>query len=181
MIKNFCHLCGTSLKQESTDTWFCPICDATIYANPKPCVDVALFDDSGKILMAKRAAEPDKGKLDFPGGFMDINETAEQALYRELKEELELEPEDLGELTYVGSRTHDYPFGKEVHKNIVFVFCAKLIAPKAAITAGDDVAEVQFYEVDQLTVPLVASEEQVDFIHRAAKVYRSTQRQTGSS
>jgi len=44
--------------------------------------------------------------FEFPGGKVDPGETEEQALVRELKEELNLEVEIIG---FLGENTHDYP------------------------------------------------------------------------
>lgn len=178
MVKNFCHICGTKLDQKEEFIWHCSGCNSTIYANPKPCVDIALFDESGKILMARRGRDPDKGKLGLPGGFIDIDETAEEALFREIKEELDLEKTDISPLTYVSSRLHDYPFGKEVYKNLVFVFCAELKASKSKIKARDDVSETLFLDVSDLATPEVASEEHIRHIQLAFKKYQETNPKT---
>lgn len=57
-------------------------------------------DGEGKVLLAKRPQRKHLGgKWEFPGGKVEENETAEQALHRELKEELNLDIEivqDLG-------------------------------------------------------------------------------------
>jgi NAD+ diphosphatase len=63
-----------------------------------------LVDEDSKILLGKRNRQPDKGKLNLPGGFVDPDETLEQAIARELKEELGLSASDYGPLTYAGSR-----------------------------------------------------------------------------
>ena len=42
------------------------------------------------MLLVQRAQQPSKGKLDFPGGFVDYNGSNEQALITELLEELQL-------------------------------------------------------------------------------------------
>jgi len=55
-------------------------------------VGIVLVNNSGKCLWARR-----KGKRgwQFPQGGVDLGETAEEAMYRELKEEIGLEPEDV--------------------------------------------------------------------------------------
>lgn len=174
MERNFCYLCGTRLEQKEEFVWYCPQCQMSHYANPKPCVDIALFDENNHVLMATRGIEPDKGKIDLPGGFIDINETVEEAFYREMKEEIGLEKVDVSEPVYVGSRTHDYPFGKEVYKNIVLVFCAQLLAPKSKIRADDDVAATSFHAVESLKVPQVASQEHIKLIRQAFEKYTGT-------
>lgn len=62
----------------------CLLCS---FENPKPTATAIIIKDN-KILVAKRNEEPFKGQWDFLGGYMQKEETPEQALRRELKEEL---------------------------------------------------------------------------------------------
>lgn len=53
----------------------------------------ALIDTDGRVLMAQRPAGKDHaGQWEFPGGKVEVNETPEQAVRRELFEELNVEP-----------------------------------------------------------------------------------------
>ncbi len=62
----------------------CKICS---FKNPKACVTSVII--SGKrILLAKRSNEPFKDMWDIPGGYMNEGETPEQAMRREVLEEL---------------------------------------------------------------------------------------------
>jgi 8-oxo-dGTP diphosphatase len=55
-------------------------------------VAAALHDDSGRVLIAQRpSGKHMAGRWEFPGGKVDAGETEEQALARELKEELGVE------------------------------------------------------------------------------------------
>lgn len=63
---------------------------------PKPVIHVAacaLLDADGRILIARRPeGKPMAGLWEFPGGKIEANETPEQAVVRELREELGVEP-----------------------------------------------------------------------------------------
>ena len=68
----------------------------------------ALIDQDGRILLSQRPNGKDfAGKWEFPGGKMEVNETPEQTVVRELREELGIEPCErcLQPFTFV---THDY-------------------------------------------------------------------------
>ena len=58
-----------------------------------PVVAVALLDQEGRCLLAQRPHGKDHGGLwEFPGGKIEARESPEQALLRELREELGVEP-----------------------------------------------------------------------------------------
>lgn len=75
-------------------------CDCLLcsFNNPKPSTAGIIIKD-GKILVAKRASEPYKGKWDFLGGYVGQAETPEEAHKREIKEELGVDCE----ITFLGS------------------------------------------------------------------------------
>lgn len=62
-------------------------CELCSFYNPKATVTAVIIKD-GKLLVLKRNEEPFKDQWDLPGGYMRANETPEQAIKRELKEEL---------------------------------------------------------------------------------------------
>ena len=53
-----------------------------------------LIIKEGKILLIKKKGGPYDGKLDLPGGTIEFNEDIEEALIRELKEEVGIEITD---------------------------------------------------------------------------------------
>lgn len=70
---------------------------------------VALVDADGRILMAQRPAHKRfAGLWEFPGGKIETGETAEQALIRELREELDISTQAscLAPVTFA---SHNYP------------------------------------------------------------------------
>src|SRR3990167_3031559 len=65
-------------------------CEVCGFRNPKGCA-TAIILNKGRVLVLKRNEEPFKGQWDLPGGFMSEGETSEQAVIREMKEELGVE------------------------------------------------------------------------------------------
>lgn len=60
------------------------------YPHPSVTADCVVFGFDGvnlMILLVERGHEPYKGKWAFPGGFINIDESAESGALRELKEE----------------------------------------------------------------------------------------------
>ena len=84
-------------------------------------VSAALIFHNGKILITQRPAKSHLGGLwEFPGGKREVNETSEQCLVREIREELGMEI-SVGELFEEVS--HDYA-GKSVH--LKFFICERV-------------------------------------------------------
>lgn len=89
----FCPDCGQQkFGQYQNNEYRCTACDFTYFHNVAAAVSAIIRCDD-KILFTTRAQKPGVGMLDLPGGFVDPNESLEQALYRELKEELNLQLE----------------------------------------------------------------------------------------
>lgn len=99
--------CGVEALYPAEHQYKCPKCGKTYYDNPKAAVAIILVDDKKQIIIGRRAHQPYIGKIDFPGGFLDVGEGFEEALKRELKEESALTLEDIKDLSYLGS-AHDY-------------------------------------------------------------------------
>ncbi len=78
-----------SLIKQGEKTYECALCGFVYFHNVAAAV-CAVIVCNEQILLVERAQQPAKGKLDFPGGFVDYDESNEQALTRELMEELQL-------------------------------------------------------------------------------------------
>ena len=88
----FCPLCGADLVQravlpERIIRKVCPRCGFVHFAGPK-LVAGCLVVDSGKVLLLRRGIEPALGKWTFPGGYVDLGESAADAAMRETREEV---------------------------------------------------------------------------------------------
>lgn len=85
---------------------------------------VVLFNEEGKVLLEKRS---DDGFYDFPGGAIDLKETAEEAAKRELNEETGLVADNLKLFkVYSGEVTHyKYFNGDEIYGVDLVYLCNK--------------------------------------------------------
>lgn len=88
-----CPRCGSRLEHAERSV-HCPACGLEEYANPAPTASAVIRDEEGRILLARRAAEPGAGLWDLVGGFFDEGEDTLAALRREVREEtgLDVEP-----------------------------------------------------------------------------------------
>lgn len=97
----------------------CNNCGFHFFLNSAAAVTALIFNSDSEILLTRRGVEPDYGKLDLPGGFVDPNESAEQSMLRELKEELDLEPDSI---SYYGSFPNQYLFSGTIVYTVDLVF-----------------------------------------------------------
>lgn len=73
-------------------------------------VSAAIIVEAGKVLLARRAeGEKLAGYWEFPGGKREENETIDECLVREIREELSLDIEVVGEFD---TSDYDYPGGQ---------------------------------------------------------------------
>ncbi|MCY2976909.1 MAG: NUDIX domain-containing protein [Planctomycetota bacterium] len=88
----FCPLCGAERASYSPVRPFrCSHCGHTTFFGPTSAVGGIVTNPSGQVLLIRRAKDPGKCKLGMPGGFIDHGESAEEALAREIQEEVGIE------------------------------------------------------------------------------------------
>ena len=88
----FCPVCGSShFEVNNFKSKKCQDCGFTYYANPCSATAAFIVNDKQEMLVVRRAKEPAKGTLDLPGGFVDMGETVEQGMRREIMEETGLD------------------------------------------------------------------------------------------
>ena len=84
-------------------------------------VAAVIKDENGKILITQRNLQKDQGGLwEFPGGKIEPNETREDAIIREIKEELDI---DIKVDNYLEEKVFNYP---EKDINLIALKCSKI-------------------------------------------------------
>ncbi len=94
MKLNYCPECGNHLevkKENNREQLFCSACDKFVYQNPVPVVAGLIQNQKKEILLIKRGIEPCRGSWALPSGFMELDETPQQCVLREIKEETNLD------------------------------------------------------------------------------------------
>ena len=107
------------------------------------CVIFTFEDRQLKVLLVRRGAEPFKGSWAFPGGFLQMDETAKDGALRELREETALEPAAIGELGVFSDVDRD------PRERVITIAYYALVKPSEVI-GGDDADEAAWFPVDHL-------------------------------
>jgi ADP-ribose pyrophosphatase YjhB (NUDIX family) len=107
-----------------------------------------------RIILTKRGAEPRKGYYDLPGGFVFYRESLEDALSREIKEELNLE---ISHWQYLGSFPNIYLFGAVTYFTTDAIFMASN-SNLAGLRADKEIAEVIFVNPKKIDWDQIAFE-----------------------
>jgi len=146
-VLKFCPKCGSSAIDSYPDLSLkCRSCGFHFYVNSAAAVAALVVNPEGKLLLTRRAVEPDYGKLDLPGGFIDPGESAEDAVKRELWEELGMKVKSM---EYVTSAPNEYIFSGY---SVFTLDMAFRVIPESVtgLVAMDDILDYRFYAEDEI-------------------------------
>ena len=144
-VLKFCPKCGSAeFHPEGERSLKCKNCSFHFYINSAAAVAALIPDSEGRLMLVTRGVEPDYGKLDLPGGFIDPGETPENALKRELREELGLKVKSM---RYLGSAPNEYLFSGMTVFTLDLAF---LVIPESLeeLHPMDDILQYQFCRED---------------------------------
>lgn len=82
----FCPYCGNQIHKQQKSGFQCPKCKKWTHYASNPAVSIAV-KVGNEVLVAVRGIEPEKGKMDLVGGFLEYGEDPLKAAVREFKEE----------------------------------------------------------------------------------------------
>lgn len=116
------------------------------YPHPAVTTDCVIFGFDGrdlKVLLIERGLEPFKGCWAFPGGFMNIDETAEQCALRELKEETGLEPVSVEQF-------HAFSDVERDPRERVVTIAYYALVKQMKVQGGDDANDARWFNIDEM-------------------------------
>ncbi len=117
------------------------------YPRPAVTVDMLIFrktKENLQLLLIQRDREPFQGFWAIPGGFMDMDETLEEAADRELQEETGLQNIALTQLKAYSAIDRD-----PRHRTVTVAFVG-FLTDNQQIKAGDDARNAQWFSVNRL-------------------------------
>lgn len=120
------------------------------YPHPSVTTDCVIFGFDGselKVLLIERGIEPFKGKWALPGGFMRMDESAEECARRELKEETGLT------VNYI-KQFHTFTAVDRDPRERVITIAHYALVRLEDVKGGDDAAKAQWFSLND--VPTLA-------------------------
>ena len=147
---NYCSRCGAPLhlgpvEGEDRDRLACANCGLIAYVNPRLVVTTFPITDAGEIVLIRRGIEPGLGSWAQPGGFLEVDETVNQAAIRETFEETGLIVEP-GEIVGLYTRLEA--------SVVTIAFEARIVGGTAGPTP--EATEVRAYAPEDIPWPSIA-------------------------
>ena len=141
---NYCLRCGAQLIEAQRFGRIhpvCPACDWIYFADPKVAA-AAVILQAERVLLVRRANDPQRGLWTLPAGFVDAGEDPARAVERECLEETGLQVRVTGLLDVLSGLEH----ARGAH--ILIVYRAEVLS--GSLSAGDDVDRAGFFSFDEL-------------------------------
>ena len=135
----YCPFCGSSAFAAVQGKFMhrCPDCLRSLYTNAAGAVIALIRNPQKEILFTRRKYNPSAGMLDLPGGFVSPGEKAEEAVVREVKEELNL---IVVRPRFLASLPNEYLFDGIVYYTMDLIFACE-VADLSVLAASDDVSD----------------------------------------
>lgn len=116
------------------------------YPHPAVTTDCVIFGFDGskmQVLLIQRGIEPFKGMWAFPGGFIKMDESAEDGARRELFEETGLKDAFIEQF-------HTFSEPKRDPRERVITIAYYAIVRKQDVKGGDDAANAKWFDIDEI-------------------------------
>lgn len=131
----FCSYCGAKFFS-ATYPKECKLCNHITYINPLPVV-VACVPVNDGLLVVKRNHDPGKGQLALPGGYLEVGESWQEGVVREIFEEtgVVLSTEDI-------DGTWDVYTSPITGHLVIYAVCKKVLTELPEFTPNDEIADI---------------------------------------
>ena len=169
---HFCSRCGTPTQLHPLDTaTVCPACDYHQYPRIQPCIITAIIKKSSdnpdkqppKILLAHHQRAKDSGMYGLIAGFVEVGESLEQCVQREVAEEVGLTVKNL---RYFASQPWAFP------SNLMIGFIAEYGSGDIKIQQ-DELIHADFFALDNLPKTPMKGTIAYDLIEAVKAQYRT--------
>ncbi len=148
----FCPKCGSKQFYASGErSMKCEKCKFEYFFNTASAVTAIILNDENHIMLTRRAFEPEKGMLDLPGGFVEPEETAQDAIKRELKEELNAQ---IAKLNFFDCFPNRYEYSGLAIHTLDITFIVRLESYE--LKAMDDVESFSFWNINDIPIDKLA-------------------------
>jgi ADP-ribose pyrophosphatase len=150
----FCPSCGTESSDVGNVPFRCSKCEYANFFGPVAAVG-GLIVSEGQLLLVRRARDPGRGKWGLPGGFVDRNETIEEALAREVMEEIGMK---LTESDYLVSYPNQYDYRGMVAPVIDLFYICKIDTSEKIVLDQEELDHFEWVRptdeyLDQMAFP----------------------------
>mgnify|MGYP001426021321 CR=1 FL=1 len=136
----FCGKCGTETRTlENENAKVCPECGFTSFTRISPAIITAIIKDE-KILMAKHSYGL-KNRYALIAGFLEAGETLEEAVKREVMEEVGLEVKDI---QYFGSQPWPFP------NSLMIGFTVKYAGGNIKVD-GNEIVDAKWFDASEVS------------------------------
>jgi len=142
----YCPVCGHRLEMRMMSDRMrpvCPNCGFVYYMNPAVAAGT-LVEEDGKVLLIRRGVEPRKGYWALPAGYVEADESAEEAAIRETMEETNVHVE-------IDNLLGVYSFGQSVgDRGVLILYSAHALPDAKHPHPSDDATEARFFAPAEL-------------------------------
>ena len=140
--RNYCLRCGATIGSKRVDGMkreYCPTCHIVFYDNPLPVVSSVVVNKNREVLLVLRDREPEQARWCLPSGFVEMNESIEEAVLRELHEETGLTGKVVRLLDTVSYRN-------EFYGDLIWI-SFEVQRTGGKVVAGDDARDARYWPI----------------------------------
>ncbi|MCT4223872.1 NUDIX domain-containing protein [Elizabethkingia anophelis] len=160
----FCPSCGKKSLTFNGRKMHCLSCDFIFYNNTAAAVAVVI-KCGDEVMLTRRSQEPSHGKLDLAGGFIDFEETAENACRRELFEEMQIEVDE-SKLKYICSIPNTYPYKDILYHTMDLFFEYEVTEKFDVVLEEHEISDTIWIKKNEIDLNEIAFESQKLFFEK---------------